>query len=81
MVHAHQFTLDQRVGLRELSALHDRSIADFIRDAIDAYLESWSGLPQSVKVEQAIAFAGQFAPGSRDVSANADRHLVEAFRR
>ena len=74
-----QFTERQLQSLRELSAATGRSIADLTRDAVAMYLQQCAGPSRDVLVQRAIAAAGKFGSGSRDVSRHHDQYLSKAF--
>ena len=74
-----QLTDGQLQALRNASAATGRSVADLIRQGVDQYLAGRSGLGRAERIERAIRIAGKFSSGLRDVGANHDRHLAQAF--
>ncbi|MEK7407530.1 MAG: ribbon-helix-helix protein, CopG family [Acidobacteriota bacterium] len=81
MVRTHvQLTEDQLKALRQLSAATGQSIAEIIRQAVELYLGAQAGGSREERIERAIRFAGRFSSGARDVSADHDRYLAEAFK-
>jgi len=76
-----QLTDDQITALRQLSASTGRSIADLVRQGVDAYLKQIVPGRPAALVERALRVAGQFSSGCSDISVHHDRYLTEAFRR
>jgi len=74
-----QLTERQLEALRRDSAATGRSVADLVRQGVDQYLAGRSELGREERIERAIAVAGKFSSGHRDVSASHDKHLAEAF--
>jgi len=74
-----QLTDSQMEALRRLSAETGKSIADLTRRAVDSYLEQHHGKSPDVLIERALGVAGKFASSLRDVSADHDRYVAEAF--
>lgn len=75
-----QLTEDQLRALRMISASTGKSTAELIRNGIDQYLSGRHASDAEERIERAIRVAGRFSSGDRDVSAEHDRHLAEAFR-
>lgn len=76
-----QLTEAQLTELRQLSATDARSIADLVREGVEAVLRSRPRSNHADRVARAIQAAGKFASGSRDVRSRHDRYLAEAFGR
>jgi len=76
-----QLTEDQLAALRRISAADGRSIADLVREGVEAVLRSRPRSNHADRVARAIQAAGKFTSGSRDVSSRHDRYLAEAFGR
>ena len=74
-----QFTEAQMEALRQLSAERGRSIADLTREALNLYLEHNRGATRDALADRALSVSGRFASGRRDISADHDRYLAEAF--
>lgn len=77
-----QLTKDQAERLREAAAAEGRSMADVIRESVDAYL---AGTPlrrsaEAVRAE-AIALAGKYESRLGDLAADHDRYLAEDLGR
>ena len=75
-----QVTEDQLTALRQLSAESGRSISDLVREGVETVLVARHGLNRTERVERALRVAGRFSSGTKDGSAQHDRHLAEAFR-
>ena len=75
-----QFTESQMKALRQLSASTGMSIADLVRQGVDRYLSVQVALSSQERTERALRVVGKFRSGKKDVSAEHDRYLAEAFR-
>jgi Arc/MetJ-type ribon-helix-helix transcriptional regulator len=75
-----QLTEEQVDRLRRLATESGRSIAELVRLGVDLYLGSRYQPTQNERIERALALAGRFASGLKDVSAGHDRYLAEAYR-
>ena len=73
-----QLTESQIEGLRRLSAQSGRSIADLLRESVDAMLAARRPSRQQ-RVERALRAAGRFRSGSSDVSRKHDLHFADAL--
>ncbi len=76
-----QLTKEQAQALRSLAASQRLSVAELIRRAVDAFLQSQKSIDHEEKKRRALAALGRFRSGRRDVSKNHDRYLNEAFHR
>ena len=76
-----QLTDQQLKALRHASTTTGKSVANLIRQGVDQYLAGRSDFGREERIERAIAVAGKFSSGRRDVSVNHDRHLAEAFEK
>ena len=76
-----QLTERQMKALRQAASSSGRSISDLIREGVDKFLAARGELGREERVNRAMAVAGKFSSGRKDVSANHDEHLAEAFRR
>lgn len=76
-----QFDEKQLSALRQRSAETGRSIADLVREGVDLYLSSHKRPDRQEQIRRALAVAGKFASGAKDISTNHDRYLAEAFRK
>ncbi|MBC7260398.1 MAG: ribbon-helix-helix protein, CopG family [Chloroflexi bacterium] len=72
-----QLTEEQMRRLKALAAERGVSLAQLIQESIDA-LAMPAGNAE-IRRHRAIAVAGRFHSGKRDVSSQHDRYLVEAW--
>jgi Arc/MetJ-type ribon-helix-helix transcriptional regulator len=75
-----QLTEEQADRLRRLAAESGQSVAELVRLGVDLYLSSRNQPTQDERIARALALAGRFSSGLKDVSANHDRYLAEAYR-
>jgi hypothetical protein len=74
-----QLTDAQVKALKEVSASENKSMAQLIREAVDALIRS-SHRPDSVAVRQrAIEAAGKFHSGVPDLAVHHDDYLSESY--
>jgi hypothetical protein len=75
-----QFTDEQVRELHELAEAEGRSVADLVREGVDALLR---GRPRRSRAEirRRAKSVRSFRSGLRDVSVNHDRYLAEDFLR
>lgn len=73
-----QLTEEQLAKLRRLAEHEETSVSDVVRRAVDALIAVSPS--QSELRERALAAVGLYASGDRNVAAQHDRHLEEAFR-
>lgn len=72
---------EKQIQLLKEAALHEkRSMADLIRQAIDAWMRGRPTLAGDDRRERALTVMGRYHSGSTDVSEHHDDYLVEAFR-
>ena len=76
-----QFTRDQLAALRERAARENVSVSEIVRRAVDALVRRDRTTPQAELIARASAIAGRYGSGTADVSADHDRHLVDAFQK
>ncbi|MDR7566038.1 MAG: CopG family transcriptional regulator [Armatimonadota bacterium] len=74
-----QLTEEQVAALRRLSAERGVSMAELVREALDAMLRTHVGPSWEERRKRALAAVGKFASGRRDVSIHHDRDLDEAY--
>lgn len=72
-----QLTEEQLRRLRALAAARGVSVAELIRQSVDTVAPA-RGVSAQTRRQRAIAVAGRFRSGQRDVSAEHDRYLAEA---
>ncbi len=77
-----QLTETQLGALRRLAANNGVSIADLIRRSVDSYLAAHTAeRSREERIERALSATGKFASGARDVSAEHDGYLAQAFEK
>ena len=76
-----QLTETQAKALREIARQRDLSIAELIRRGVDDILQSEPGPTREERKRRALAAAGKFHSGLRDLSTAHDRYLDEAYSR
>jgi predicted transcriptional regulator len=74
-----QLTEDQMQALKRLASTRNKSMAELIRQAVDALLEGSVAIDDDERRRRAIAAAGRFRSGLRDLSTKHDRYLNEAW--
>lgn len=75
-----QLTEDQHERLRELAGRHNLSISELIRRSLSRVLDQEAEVSPQDRLRRAVAAAGRFASGRRDVSGKHDEHLAEAYK-
>lgn len=74
-----QLTDAQALALRDLSAAQDKSMAQLIREAVDAFLRS-SQRPANTDLRQrAIEAAGKFRSDVPDLATHHNDYLSESY--
>jgi Arc/MetJ-type ribon-helix-helix transcriptional regulator len=76
-----QLTDELATQIKELAARHHVSMAEMIRRAVTRLLESSPEIAREDRYARALAAAGRFNSGQRDLSARHDAHFAEASRR
>jgi len=76
-----QLTESQARSLRKLAHRHRLSMAELIRRGVDQVLASGLSAEVDRKKHKALAAAGRFHSGRRDVSVRHDRYLAEDQRK
>jgi hypothetical protein len=74
-----QLTEDQAKALRRISASRNLSVAELIRRAIDAMIRTSSSVDPEEQLKRALAIAGKFGSGRRDISKKHDTYLTEGY--
>ena len=74
-----QLTEEQANALKKLSLSRHLSIAELIRQAVDHILKSSTAIDREERKKRAIAAAGRFSSGKRDIAREHDKYLAEAF--
>ena len=75
-----QLREEQVRALKKLASARGVSMAELIRQSVDALIRSSKGVDEAERRRRAIAAAGRFRSGASDVSSEHDRYLAEAFR-
>ena len=75
-----QLTEAQAKALRDAAARQGRSMAELVRDGVEALLRSEAGPSREELKRRAIEALGRFRSGKSDISSEHDRYLAEAFR-
>jgi len=74
-----QLTEEQAEALRRLAAETDRSMADLVRTAVDAWLSEQPRLPRVARNHRVLAALGRFRSDRDDVAEQHDAFLDDAF--
>lgn len=74
-----QLTEEQFAALKALAAAQGISMAELIRRGVNLVLESPGQVSHAERIRRAIAAAGRFRSGLRDLSVRHDEYLAEAF--
>ena len=74
-----QLTETQARALRTQARLEDRSMADLVRESVSEYLARRHVVDRGEVARRALALAGRYRSGCRDLAEDHDAHLDEAF--
>lgn len=74
-----QLTESQATSLKRMAARQHVSMAELIRRAIDCIAVTGDAADSEERRKAALAAAGKFHSGQRDLSKKHDRYLAEAF--
>ncbi len=74
-------TEEQSAALREVAVREGRSIADLVRDGVDALLRQRQGVGRDEIKRRSLEALGRYRSGLTDVSRRHDHYLGEAFRK
>ncbi len=74
-----QLTEKQYEALKRLSLKENISVAELIRRGVNEILLSAEGMEKEERTKRAIAAAGRFRSGVKDLSANHDIYFTEAI--
>lgn len=75
-----QLTDSQARGLKALAASEGRSMAELIRDGVDAILRARGTIDRDAVKARSIAALGRFKSGSRHLGSRHDDELADAFQ-
>jgi hypothetical protein len=76
-----QLTNNQAQDLKRLAAARHLSIAELIRQGVDAILRSNMVMDIPEKRKRALALAGKYRSGKHDISKDHDQYLAENYRK
>ena len=74
-----QLPEEQVAMLKKIAAADNKSMAEIIRQSIDYFAKSKSPETDVQRRKRAIAAAGRFRSGIKDLSASHDEYLAEDF--
>lgn len=74
-----QLTEEQSQALKTLAAERRTSVAELIRQATEDLLRQSTNLSRAEMKRRALAAAGRFRSGRKDLSARHDDHLAEIY--
>ena len=74
-----QLTETQARALRTQARLEERSMADLVRESVSEYLARRHVVDRGEVARRALALAGRYRSGCRDLAEDHDAHLDEAF--
>ena len=74
-----QLTDAQARALKELAVVEGRSMADLIRDGVDALLRRRGIIDRDAVKARSLAAVGRFRSTARDLGTRHDDHLSDAF--
>lgn len=75
-----QLTEEQAWALKNLASMRQVSVAELIRQSVDALVRSSREVDAEERRRRAVAAAGRFHSGASDISAKHDEYLVEVFQ-
>ena len=74
-----QLTEAQARALRAQARLEERSMADLVRESVSGHLARRHVVDRSELARRALALAGRYRSGCRDLAEDHDAHLDEAI--
>jgi hypothetical protein len=74
-----QLTEAQMRMLKRLATERGVSVAELIRQSVDLFVRSVGAVDDQEQRRRALATAGRFRSGRKDLAAEHDRHLAEAY--
>jgi hypothetical protein len=74
-----QLTEDQVKALKKIASKKQVSLAELIRQGVNTLIRSSGEIPSEELKRRAIAAAGRFRSGKKDISTKHDEYLTEAF--
>ena len=74
-----QLSEGQVAMLKEMAVADHKSMAEIIRQSVDYFAKAKYGGGEEQRRRRAMAAAGQFRSGVKDLAASHDSYLTEAF--
>lgn len=74
-----QLTEEQSMAIKKIAISRHLSVAELIRQAVDAMIKSSAIIDTEERRKRAIDIAGRFSSGKHDISREHDKYLVDAF--
>jgi len=74
-----QLSEEQSRTLKRLAAERDESVAELIRQAVEAYVKSSDKPDREELVRRALSVSGIGRSGKKDISVNHDKYLAEIY--
>ena len=74
-----QLSEEQATKVKRIAASRGVSMAEVIRDAVAGAIQSHAGTASEERRKRALAIAGKFRSGKRDVSKKPDAYLAEVW--
>lgn len=74
-----QLTEEQVKGLKRIAAARHLSMAELIRQSVDAVLRASTVPDTEERRKRALEIVGRFRSGEKDISSKHDKYLGEAF--
>jgi deoxyribose-phosphate aldolase len=74
-----QLTEEQSRTLKTLAAERGVSVAELIRQSVDNFIKTSTGVSTAERRRRAIAAIGRYDSGRSDISDHHDEYLVEAY--
>lgn len=74
-----QLTAEQATAVRELARREGRSMADLVREGLDARLRVRGLVDREELKRRALAVVGRFRSGVTDLGSAHDRYVSESF--
>jgi len=74
-----QLPEEQVAMLKEMAVAEHKSMAEIIRQAVDFFAKAKYGGGEEQRRRRALAAAGQFRSGLKDLAASHDSYLTEVF--
>jgi predicted transcriptional regulator len=74
-----QLPEEQVVLLKKMAAAQHKSMAEIIRQAVDYFAKAKQAVGEEQRRRRAMAAAGRFRSGVKDLAASHDSYLTEIF--